>query len=129
MNNIEKRLAEVRGAQPSARLDHAIDAMLRWAELDRQRRRRSWRPAWFAVAGCAAGLVLGLLLGLLVQRGAGDRAATPTTVVIVAPSPKLERWLTAVDRPSHRGFLEREHAMLKTEYVAGQDRHDPPDSL
>ncbi len=129
MKDIEKRIQDAQLKEPPERLDRSIEKMIRWAETEHPQRSGYRKPLWFAVAGCAAGLLIGVLLGPLVH-GGGESAINPTTtVVIVEPTPELERWVTAGNARPRGSFFERSHSELETVYVAGDSLKNIPNSL
>lgn len=127
MRDIEERLRNAPVNEGPERLDRSIEQMIRWAEIEDASRRGVRRPLWFAVAGCAAGLLVGVLLGPLLHGSSESPISPPTTVVIIEPTPELERWLTTGSR--QQGFFERTHGELETVYVAGASSDELPSSL
>jgi len=129
MKNIESRIRAAEVAPVPERLDRSIAHLVRTAEAGRKSRSARWHPLWFAVTGCAVGLLVGIVLGPLIRTKVDHPAARSTTVVVVAPTPRLKRWVTTEANRPHRSFLERSHGEIATVYVAGQPSGRVPSSL
>ena len=122
MNELEERLSVAGPATPTERLDHSIERMIHWADLERRSRRGLRNPVLTAAIGCMVGLVIGGSAGFWVEGVATPLSGEATTVIVIEPTPELERWLTGDDLRSRPGFFERQHGDLETVYFSGESR-------
>jgi hypothetical protein len=126
MKHIEDKLRNAALTPSPESLDHAIEQMLRWAQGEDATRRRRRQPFWFAFVGCVAGLLLGVVVSPLLRGGSEIPGPAGATVVIVEPTPQLERWVTTGKAKPRGGFFERQHGELEAVFVAGSTQRFVP---
>lgn len=120
MNDLEERLFEAGQVTPTERLDRSVERMIQRAEFERTRRGGLRNPILAAVSGC----VVGLVVGVGASTWLGGQEPVPTNegarVIIIEPTPELERWINGHESHSNRGFFDRQHDELVTIYSSGE---------
>jgi hypothetical protein len=129
VRDIEERLRTAQLQPAPEHLDRSIGRMIRWSESEGRSHDRTRRPVWFAAAGCAAGLLAGVVLGPLLRPVEEPDPTRPARVVVIEPTPELERWVGGRDHHARGGFFERAHGELEPLYVAGATPGQAPNTL